>query len=110
MSVRYTDEQRRSIEHLGSHSITHACAGSGKTAMLVGRVRFLLEQGIPAERIRVLAFNVAAVEEFRGRLESSLPRGWALPKVNTFNSIGNQLVIWGGMTQLFDGGDRPTWE
>jgi DNA helicase-2/ATP-dependent DNA helicase PcrA len=92
MSDRYTDEQRRSIEHLGSHSITHACAGSGKTAMLVGRVRFLLEQGIPAERIRVLAFNVAAVEEFRGRLEGSLPRGWALPKVNTFNSIGNQLL------------------
>jgi DNA helicase-2/ATP-dependent DNA helicase PcrA len=60
MSDRYTDEQRRSIEHLGSHSITHACAGSGKTAMLVGRVRFLLEQGIPAERIRALGGELAA--------------------------------------------------
>ncbi|NCA71699.1 MAG: ATP-dependent helicase [Sphingobacteriia bacterium] len=92
MGAHYTDEQLASIRHLGGHSITHACAGSGKTSMLVGRIRYLLEQGILPERIRVLAFNVAAVEEFRTRLAGGLPTGAAAPKVQTFNAIGQQLV------------------
>ena len=58
----FTDEQLRAIEHTGGHSLTYAVAGSGKTHMLVGRVLFLLEQGIPAERIRVLAFNREAAQ------------------------------------------------
>ena len=47
-TMNYTDEQLRAIEHTGGHSLTYAVAGSGKTHRLVGRVLFLLEQGIPA--------------------------------------------------------------
>ena len=88
----YTNEQLRSIEHRDGHSLTFAVPGSGKTHMLVGRVRYLLEQGIPDKSIRVLAFNVAAASEFRDRLARALPAGLAAPKVQTFNSIGHALV------------------
>jgi DNA helicase-2/ATP-dependent DNA helicase PcrA len=94
--VSYTDEQLAAIEHLGGHSLTYAVAGSGKTHMLIGRVRFLLEQGIPPERIRVLAFNKAAAREFSERLANALPASIKTPKVSTFHSLGLSL------TQLFE--------
>ncbi|HYN77598.1 MAG TPA: UvrD-helicase domain-containing protein, partial [Lamprocystis sp. (in: g-proteobacteria)] len=90
--MSYTDEQLRSIEHRDGHSLTFAVPGSGKTHTMVGRVRYLLEQGIPDKSIRVLAFNVAAATEFRDRLTRALPAGLAAPKVQTFNSIGHALV------------------
>jgi DNA helicase-2/ATP-dependent DNA helicase PcrA len=60
--------------------------------MLVGRVRYLLEQGVPESSIRVLAFNTDAAAEFRNRLQRTLPNGLAAPKVQTFNAIGHALV------------------
>lgn len=90
--MRYTDEQLQAIEHRGGHSLTFAVAGSGKTQMLLGRVRFLLEQGVPHERIRVLAFNKAAAREFKERLASALPASLQAPKVSTFHSLGLKLI------------------
>jgi len=90
--MSYTDEQLRSIEHDGGHSLTFAVPGSGKTHTLVGRVRSLLEQGVPESSIRVLAFNTDAAAEFRDRLQRTLPHGLAAPKVQTFNAIGHALV------------------
>jgi DNA helicase-2/ATP-dependent DNA helicase PcrA len=90
--MSYTDEQRRSIEHEGGHSLTFAVPGSGKTHMMSGRVRYLLEQGVPESSIRVLAFNTDAAAEFRNRLQGTLPNGLAAPKVQTFNAIGHALV------------------
>jgi len=92
LTVSYTDEQLRSIAHEGGHSLTFAVPGSGKTHTMVGRVRYLLEQGIPDKSIRVLAFNTDAAAEFRERLQRTLPRGLAAPKVQTFNAIGHALV------------------
>jgi len=94
----YTQEQRASIAHPAGHSLTYAVAvaGSGKTHMLVGRVGFLLEQGLAPERIRILAFNRAAVAEFRQRLAAALPAGTAAPEVQTFHALGLRL------TRLFE--------
>lgn len=94
--MAYTHEQRAAIEHLGGHSLTHAVAGSGKTHMLIGRVHFLLEQGIAPERLRVFAFNRAAAREFSQRLAGSLPASLKPPKVATFHSLGLSL------TQFFE--------
>lgn len=88
----FTDEQLAAIEHAGGHSLTYAVAGSGKTRMLVGRVCFLLEQGIPAARIRVLAFNKSAAREFAERLAGALPAGFKAPEVSTFHSLGLRLT------------------
>lgn len=60
--------------------------------MLVGRVLFLLEQGVPPERIRVLAFNKAAAREFAERLSAALPASAKSPKVSTFHSLGLSLT------------------
>lgn len=91
--MAYTDEQLRAIEHpIDRHSLVCAVPGSGKTHMMVGRVAFLLENGVPAERVRVLAFNKSAVKEFGERLRRALPPGSSVPEVNTFHSLGARLV------------------
>jgi DNA helicase-2/ATP-dependent DNA helicase PcrA len=66
-----------------------APAGSGKTKTLVNRILFLLNQGIPAEKILALAFNKKARDEMQERLER---RGVHGLEVRTFHSLGYQIV------------------
>jgi DNA helicase-2/ATP-dependent DNA helicase PcrA len=69
-----------------------AGAGSGKTRTLTYRVAYLLEQGIPADRILLLTFtNKAAGEMMRrvaGLLGRQLPSLWG----GTFHSIGARIL------------------
>src|SRR5208337_4165388 len=69
-----------------------AGAGSGKTRTLTYRVAYLLEQGIPADRILLLTFtNKAAGEMMRrvaGLLGQELASLWGGP----FHSIGARIL------------------
>ncbi len=73
-------------------SLVIAGAGSGKTRTLTYRVAFLLEQGIPADRILLLTFTNKAAREMMRRvgelLGSDLPELWG----GTFHSIGARLL------------------
>src|SRR5271154_5166744 len=73
-------------------SLVIAGAGSGKTRTLTYRVGFLLEQGIPADRILLLTFTNKAAKEMMRRvsdlLEQELPALWG----GTFHSIGNRIL------------------
>src|SRR5580698_7227751 len=69
-----------------------AGAGSGKTRTLTYRVAFLLEQGIPPERILLLTFTNKAASEMMRRVTDLLGR--ELPELwgGTFHSIGNRIL------------------
>jgi DNA helicase-2/ATP-dependent DNA helicase PcrA len=69
-----------------------AGAGSGKTRTLTYRVGFLLEQGIPADRILLLTFTNKAAKEMMRRVSDLLGRD--LPELwgGTFHSIGNRML------------------
>src|SRR5678815_4468026 len=73
-------------------SLVIAGAGSGKTRTLIYRVAFLLEQGIPPERILLLTFTNKAAQEMMRRVTALLGtelRGlWG----GTFHSIGARLL------------------
>lgn len=73
-------------------SLVIAGAGSGKTRTLTYRVAFLLEQGIPPERILLLTFTNKAAKEMMGRVAHLL--GQELPSLwgGTFHSIGNRIL------------------
>ncbi len=66
-----------------------APAGSGKTAVLVERVRELLRRGARAEAIVCLTFNAAAANELQERLAAA---GVGEVEARTFHSLGFQIL------------------
>src|SRR5271157_825880 len=69
-----------------------AGAGSGKTRTLIYRVAYLLEQGIPAERILLLTFTNKAAKEMMRRVADLLGQELASLWGGTFHSIGNRIL------------------
>ena len=72
-----------------------APAGSGKTKTLINRVLSLLNQGVPANRILVLAYNTKAAVELTERLRLKMADGSELGDVviRTFHSFGNEILL-----------------
>jgi superfamily I DNA/RNA helicase len=73
--VKRTEEQLAFIEHPvkgvnASSIILSACAGSGKTASAVARLKFMLENGVDPSKIIYFSFTVAAVEELKNRIQN----------------------------------------
>ena len=65
-----------------------AGAGSGKTRTLTYRVAYLLEQGIPPDRILLLTFTNKAAREMMRRVNDLLGRELRELWGGTFHSIG----------------------
>ena len=73
-------------------SLVIAGAGSGKTRTLTYRVAYLLEQGIPAERILLLTFTNKAAREMMRRVTELLGQELKSLWGGTFHSIGNRIL------------------
>lgn len=69
-----------------------AGAGSGKTRTLTYRVAFLLEQGIPADRILLLTFTNKAAQEMMKRVADLLGHELRSLWGGTFHSIGARIL------------------
>src|SRR5487761_2496426 len=69
-----------------------AGAGSGKTRTLTYRVAYLLEQGIPPERILLLTFTNKAAKEMMRRVADLLGQELASLWGGTFHGIGNRVL------------------
>ncbi len=69
-----------------------AGAGSGKTRTLTYRVAYLLEQGIPPERILLLTFTNKAAKEMMRRVADLLGQEPATLWGGTFHAIGNRIL------------------
>ena len=69
-----------------------AGAGSGKTRTLTYRVAYLLEQGIPPDRILLLTFTNKAAGEMMRRVADLLGHELAALWGGTFHSIGNRIL------------------
>src|SRR5881628_1231739 len=69
-----------------------AGAGAGKTRTLIYRVAYLLEQGIPAERILLLTFTNKAAREMMRRVTDLLGQELASLWGGTFHAMGNRIL------------------
>ena len=89
-------EQLAAVEtHDGTVQII-APAGSGKTTVLIERVRELLRRGVPAERILATTFNRDAAVELAGRLAGA---GVRSVQARTFHSLGLWMLREEGLTR-----------
>lgn len=89
---KLTDEQRAVVAHETGHALVNAVPGSGKTTVLVARMRRLLRIGRTPGSLLAVMFNKSAQLSFLARLQRAMAgQGQGLPQVRTFHSIGNQL-------------------
>jgi DNA helicase-2/ATP-dependent DNA helicase PcrA len=76
----------------GGPMLVIAGAGSGKTRTLTYRVAWLVEQGVPPERILLLTFTNKAAREMLRRVEGLLPMDVSAIWGGTFHHVANRLL------------------
>ena len=86
------DQQYAAVTAPPGPCLVIAGAGSGKTRALTYRVAYLLEQGIPPERILLLTFTNKAAKEMMRRVADLLGHEMASLWGGTFHSIGNRIL------------------
>ena len=94
-SFPLTDEQRAIVEHGDGPLIVIAGAGTGKTRVIVERVRWLLETNaeLAPEQLLVLTYNVKAARELRERIEERIgPAQAARLSVSNFHSFCHRVL------------------
>ena len=85
-------QQLAAVQAPPGPALVIAGAGSGKTRTLIYRVAFLLEQGIPADRILLLTFTNKAAKEMMRRVADLLGQELAALWGGTFHSIANRVL------------------
>lgn len=92
--MQYTDEQLQAIRYGGNYQRAEAGPGSGKTATLVARLAYLIEEReTTPEQILALTFTRAAAEQMRQRLARHIgqplaSRVW----IHTFHALAYRLL------------------
>jgi len=85
-------QQFAAVTALPGPALVIAGAGSGKTRTLTYRVAYLLEQGIPPERILLLTFTNKAAGEMMHRVSDLLGHELRALWGGTFHSIGARVL------------------
>ncbi len=86
------EQQHAAVTAPPGPALVIAGAGSGKTRTLTYRVAFLLEQGVPPDRILLLTFTNKAAREMMRRVAGLLGQELAALWGGTFHSIGNRIL------------------
>ena len=70
--IKYSDEQQKYIfnNNFCCNTRLVACPGSGKTTSILGRIKFMIESGIPSQKILFLSFNKHTVTDASRRMKS----------------------------------------
>jgi DNA helicase-2/ATP-dependent DNA helicase PcrA len=91
-AAELNEQQHAAVTAPPGPSLVIAGAGSGKTRTLTYRVAFLLEQGIPPDRILLLTFTNKAAKEMMLRVTDLLGQKMEALWGGTFHSIGNRVL------------------
>jgi len=85
-------QQHAAVTALPGPALVIAGAGAGKTRTLIYRVAYLLEQGIPPDRILLLTFTNKAAKEMMRRVAELLGGDISTLWGGTFHAIGNRIL------------------
>src|SRR6185503_15485590 len=85
-------QQHAAVTALPGPALVIAGAGAGKTRTLIYRVAYLLEQGIPPDRILLLTFTNKAAQEMMRRVADLLGGDISELWGGTFHAIGNRIL------------------
>ncbi|HHU18109.1 MAG TPA: UvrD-helicase domain-containing protein, partial [Clostridiales bacterium] len=73
--MKWTKEQLEAIEIRGKNILVSAAAGSGKTAVLVERIKqLIIRDEVPLNRMLIVTFSNAAASEMREKIVNSISK------------------------------------
>jgi len=73
--MKWTKEQQEAIDIRGKNILVSAAAGSGKTAVLVERIKqLILRDQVPLDRMLIVTFSNAAASEMREKIISAISK------------------------------------
>src|SRR6266566_3484778 len=94
--LKADEAQQVAIVRDDVRNLVIAGAGSGKTRTIVGRIRYLLERGVPSTAILAVTFTNKATEEMQDRLKQMgvlfADREREGVTVSTLHSLGKRVV------------------
>ena len=102
------DAQREAAMHKDGPCIVVAGAGSGKTAMLIARIKWLIDSGVDPHKIVASTFTRKATDEMKSRLIEAVGEKGKQVTIGTMHSIAHRMV----MPQLGEGWTvipEPSW-
>ncbi len=93
MSVRFNQQQKKAVEHKSGPLLIIAGAGTGKTAVVTGRILYLLKKNLakPSE-ILALTFMEKAANEMIERIDVEMPLGYEEISISTFHSFCDKIL------------------
>src|ERR1700710_2415690 len=91
-AAELNEQQHAAVTALPGPALVIAGAGSGKTRTLTYRVAYLLEQGIPPDRILLLTFTNKAAREMMRRVTDLLGHELRSLWGGPFHSIGARVL------------------
>ncbi|WP_456480257.1 ATP-dependent helicase [Nautilia sp.] len=83
---KLNEEQLRAATAPLGHNLVIASAGTGKTSTIVGRIAYLLKEGIKPEEILLLTFTNKAANEMKERVAGVLPEARHI-EAGTFHAV-----------------------
>lgn len=87
------ESQKQAVETSEPEVLVIAGAGSGKTRVIIERIRFLLAQGVPEEDIIAVTFTNYAAQEMRQRIPEATQQLF----LGTMHSLANKELVAKGV-------------
>lgn len=112
MKFDLNPQQKLAVQADNKPLLIVAGAGTGKTSTLTGRLVYLIEKGVPADRIMALTFTNKAAKEMSERVFCDKNKFIGGPFIGTFHSLGAKILrseaeFWGRTRSfvIFDNSD-----
>ena len=91
--VDFNENQKAAVKHFSGPALILAGPGSGKTAVICGRLEHLItSRGIPGKSILVVTFSKKAALEMKERFDILMPSLSERPVFSTFHSIFYSII------------------
>lgn len=82
--MNWTEEQKKAIELRDKNILVAAAAGSGKTAVLVERIkRLVIDEKVPIDKMLIVTFTNAAAAEMKEKIRNAINREIELDPMNS---------------------------
>ena len=92
-TMHLNKSQRLAVEHNTGPMLVLAGPGSGKTAVITGRIRYLIEEyQVPPEKILVVTFSRAAAVEMKQRFLSMTSDRYISVNFGTFHAVFFRII------------------